>query len=1474
MKKNTSFIAFEELLLMLVFAFGLIVLFPLIMVPLDWRSQAWLGLAFVLLAVLANRLLKAYWVTYFLMALSLFSTARYAWWRTSETLGFNSPDFHWYDLTLTLILYAAELYAWIVLVLGFLQTANPLKRKPLALPSSPSDWPAVDVYIPTYNEPIEVVRPTVLAAMQMDWPADKLNVCLLDDGVRAEFREFARDVGIQYIIREKHTHAKAGNLNHAMTKTNGKYIAIFDCDHVPTRSFLQMSMGWFLKDDALALVQTPHHFYSPDPFERNLKVFKEVPNEGELFYGIVQDGNDLWDATFFCGSCAVLRREALDEIGGIAIETVTEDAHTSLKFQRLGWKSAYINVPQAAGLATESFSGHVGQRVRWARGMAQIMRIDNPLFGRGLQFMQRLCYLNAMLHFFFALPRLIFLTAPLLYLYFGLFIIDAYAPTIAAFVLPHLILAIIANSRVQGKHRNSFWNEVYETALAPFILLPTLLAVINPKLGKFNVTAKGGLVMKDYFDKKFARPFIILFLLNIGGLIAGVLRWWGDPSADVPTIVMTVTWTVYNLFMILVVLGVNWETRQLRKNVRIPIALPARVAHADGAYAMAKTVDISEGGGLLICDSALQEGESLDLSILFDGNEYVLPIQIIKSEDHLMRFRFRDMNHAQFSDLVRLIYGRADAWVGWGEGRRPDQPLRSLFQISYLAMIGFFRLIRGLLSKAGTYEEAPTAGKEETKPEPDLLSPKLEPAPLAGQVSSIILALLCAVGFLVGSSHSADAADSNGSDDPVTSLVLSPTGLFQKHWSVRKDGAKDGLNLYGINGIQDVSLSLPPNLVVSSAEMNLIYQVSPGLLPRISQINVLFNDQVVGSFPVKADDNQGKENQFSFSINPNLFVEYNHVGFQLIGHYTMECEDPTNTTLWAKISPQTSLVISGSRLALSNDLSFLPAPFFYPSDTQKLRLPFVFMSAPDAETAQAAGIVASWFGMMADYRGSDFPVEVNQIPAKGNAVVFGVIGQGILPGAPKINGSTLAVTANPNDPYGKILWVLGENSQQLNLAAQSLVLGSSLLKGATAHTDSVSLPAIPGPDSAPRWVPSTGPVRLDALTNYTPMTVRGTGTLPFTFDLPPSLFFWESKGITLSLHYSYNSIPLAKNSSLNLEVNDQFIRSYQLLEGDKAIQEQRVEINFPESVLSPFANQMKSNFFFVPIKGNCTDTPITNAAGTIYPSSTIDISGIPHYARMPELSTWVNGGYPFTRFADLSRTAVVLPAKPDVELIHTYLNLLGLLGQFTGMPGIRLRVANSANEASIAERDLMVFNTPAQLAMQDWHNQLPVTFKNQQLSINDALGWFDQVRWRLPWWQKQDGQFGEVALGKLIQSGVSTPVLMQETISPFHSKRVLLSFTSDNAQGWKALQSMLLKPSARANIFGELSVIHGDAISSYVLDRPYYYVGALSWLDWMRFHLSQHIWAIWLGVVILTLVLAKLVDILLKHLARKRLAAS
>lgn len=146
----------------------------------------------------------------------------------------------------------------------------------------------MDIFIPSYNEPLEVVKPCLLAALDLDWPQDKLKVHMLDDGTRKDFENYCKEIGVNYIIRKEHNHAKAGNINHALTVTNGEIIAIFDCDHVPTRAFLQMTVGWMVHDQKIALVQTPHHFYSDDPFEKNLSIKGDVPAENSLFHDFIQ----------------------------------------------------------------------------------------------------------------------------------------------------------------------------------------------------------------------------------------------------------------------------------------------------------------------------------------------------------------------------------------------------------------------------------------------------------------------------------------------------------------------------------------------------------------------------------------------------------------------------------------------------------------------------------------------------------------------------------------------------------------------------------------------------------------------------------------------------------------------------------------------------------------------------------------------------------------------------------------------------------------------------------------------------------------------------------------------------------------------------------------------------------------------------------------------------------------------------------
>jgi cellulose synthase (UDP-forming) len=669
--------------------------------PLDAGPQLAL-LTLMWLLTLLVRQLPGYGPGLILITFSIVASSRYIWWRCTHTLDLASG----YETFFGAGLLAAECYTWLIMVLGYVQNARPLRRRTHRLPRDRSEWPSVDVYVPTYNEPLEVVRPTVLAALNLDWPADRLKVHLLDDGRRPAFREFAAACGAGYLIRGNNAHAKAGNLNHALGVTRGEFVAIFDCDHIPVRTFLTATMGWFLKDPRCAMLQTPHHFFSPDPFERNLGTFRRVPNEGRLFYGLIQDCNDLWNAAFFCGSCAVLRRGPLEEIGGIAVETVTEDAHTALKLHRRGYNTAYLREVLAGGLATESLSGHIGQRIRWARGMAQIFRLDNPFFGKGLSPLQRLCYGNAMLHFFSGVPRLVFLTAPLAYLYFQFHIINAAATTIALYAVPHLVQSSLANSHIQGRFRHSFWNEAYEAVLSWYIALPTTVALFAPHRGKFNVTAKGGLVERDFFDWRISLPYLVLVVLNIGGALLAIPRllFWNSYEAD--TVALNLIWTLFNIVMLGAVLGVAAETRQVRSTPRVPKRMAATLHLAHGGWVACETTDFAMGGlglKLEVPATSLNIGDRLRVTLEGDDGTHDFPVRVATVRDEHIGLLLEELDIAQQRAYVRCTFGARDAWKDWDSGIAEDKPLASFAEVFSFGATGYVRLAESLYNKVSAW---------------------------------------------------------------------------------------------------------------------------------------------------------------------------------------------------------------------------------------------------------------------------------------------------------------------------------------------------------------------------------------------------------------------------------------------------------------------------------------------------------------------------------------------------------------------------------------------------------------------------------------------------------------------------------------------------------------------------------------------------------------------------------------------------
>ncbi|MFZ0336907.1 MAG: UDP-forming cellulose synthase catalytic subunit [Terracidiphilus sp.] len=1432
--------------------------------PLTWPQQGVLGLLCLLMALAMARGSDSYLITLALMMLSMFCTFRYGYWRIDQVIRFfQDPASHpgALDAFFIFCLLGAEIYAFIILFLGYFQTIWPLRRAPVALPDNPEEWPHIDVLIPTYNEPLDVVRYTALGALNMDWPANKLHVYILDDGRRPEFEQFAFDAGIGYRTRADNKHAKAGNINAALKTTHSPLIAIFDSDHVPTRSFLQMTVGWFMRDPRLAVMQTPHHFYSPDPFERNLGQFRVIPNEGELFYGIVQDGNDFWNSAFFCGSCAVLSREALDQIGGIAVETVTEDAHTALRMQMNKWNTAYINIPQAAGLATERLSAHVGQRIRWARGMIQVLRTDNPLFAPGLTFAQRLCYFNAMGHFLYAVPRLIFLTAPLIYLLLNHTNIPGYWAAILAYALPHLILSNLTNSRIQGEHRYSFWNEIYETVLSPYILLPTMLALINPKLGKFNVTTKGGVVKRTFFDSKIAQPFLILLIFNFAGLIVAIPRFFIWDRDRPGTVLMNVMWCLFNVVILGVCTAVARELRQLRTTVRINVVTPLVVKFPDGRSVAAETIDISSGGtGIRLLEAldVLPQSQVL-LAFPVPSVAIDLPATVVSSEGSVLRVSFEDLTIEEQEVLTIALYSRADSWLGWGESRESDNVLGSLGRIIQISMHGMWVTFRSIFSDRDSS---------------DRKSSSLSIA------RSLILLSLAAVLAWGGQKAQAQAPGNAGSlQIPNTDINAPvPAGQYHDHFTLEDAGESqiEQIELHSIDTQHSIYFTLPETHVVGTAKIHVHYAFSPSLIPQLSHLKLMMNGTLFATIEPTPGQNGGSDSrdaEAEFTIPTELLVHNNTFTIQFIGHYTMVCEDPASTALWARVFPSTYIDIRGTLLHLADDLKQLPMPFVDPAVIQPVSIPVVFLSPPSLKAVQAAGIVTSYFGMISENRPVRFPVHIGAIPP-GNAILIAE-SPSSLPAGLNLSGvtaPTVAMRDNPSDLLSKLLIITGGSADDLIKAAQAVALHSEMLDGPQTVVEGVTLPGKQAPDGAPRWARTDHTIALWDYASAEQMQGDGTAPLKVYFRIPPDIYY-ATEGPNTKLHvvYRYNSVPIGPISSMQVRVNDAFMGSIPLIPGQETSRRMQTDIPVPVVNLRPFSNSLSFDFTFqLHKKQSCEDTTPINMQGAILRDSYLDLRDYPHWAPMPNLELFANAGFPFTREADLSETTVVLPPTPTEQEIETFVTLMGHFSRQTGFPALRVTVAGPDALHEGANTDFLIIGSGNdQPGFDKLGTHLPVSLGSGQVKVRDTQGFFVNLLHHA-WWKLENDDHSES--GSLTIGG--TPDAIIEGIeSPYDiaGSRSIVAIHLKDGTTFLPFMDTFMQVQQASYIQGSVAVFHGSHFDSFRVGAEVYHVGVLPWWTRLMLWFTQVPWLAALIVIILAFLLAIWARQWLRARARARL---
>ncbi len=674
--------------LTIVWLFFVICLIVAASLVVDVSAQFWLAGSLIAFLVLARKKCEHGYLRLVYLGVISFLSIRYISWRTFDTLGWENP----LDFIPMILLYLAELYAVVLGLLGIFVCIEPINRPETPISSDPEKLPTVDIFITTYNEPYEMIEVTLQAAKQVRYP-QHVSIYLLDDGgtqdkldskdpevaitarIRSmSMRKLCQRLKVNYLTRENNNDHKAGNINAALTRTSGDLVVILDSDHVPAVDFLEKTVGHFERDPKLFLVQTPHFFINPDPIEKNLEIFTRMPSENEVFYRMMQKGLDYWNGSLFAGSAAVLRRSCLDEINGFSTTSVTEDAETALDLHSKGFNSLYVSHPLISGLATESFSAFITQRLRWGTGMVQIMLLKNPLFHPGLTLSQRVCYLSNCLYWFFPFARVIFFVAPMMYLLFGLHIYNANTTEILAYTLPHYWASLQLSSFLFQRVRWPFVSLLYETLQSIFSLQGLIKTISNPRAPKFVVTPKGMHLDED-FVSPLATPFYYFFVLQILAFAFGVYRYINYPEEQ--TLVLLVGfWHVINLLLMLASFGVLAELRQRRAMPRIA-ASESAILKVHKSRIPCSVENLSTGGASIFTNNLINRmlipGTNGILEIenkaLNKISELIVEIKSVKREQdgrHL-GLEFVSTNATQRAEVVGLVHGNSERWFRYWE---------------------------------------------------------------------------------------------------------------------------------------------------------------------------------------------------------------------------------------------------------------------------------------------------------------------------------------------------------------------------------------------------------------------------------------------------------------------------------------------------------------------------------------------------------------------------------------------------------------------------------------------------------------------------------------------------------------------------------------------------------------------------------------------------------------------------------------
>lgn len=691
-----------------------------------------------------------------------------------------------------------------------------------------------------------------------------------------------------------------------------------------------------------------------------------------------------------------------------------------------------------------------------------------------------------------------------------------------------------------------------------------------------------------------------------------------------------------------------------------------------------------------------------------------------------------------------------------------------------------------------------------------------------------------------------------------------------------------GVNQYKLDGVNNstrVDFTNRLDKLSTQLRLNFAFSHSPALLSQVSHLKVYFNEHLTLVLPLQDQSNQINQlNNHSIDLNPKLIKDFNQVRFELVGYYDLVCQDDFSKKIWAELGKNSSITVDQQALALESLLEYFPAPFFDERDYTQLNLPFIFASAPDESTLEAAATLSSWFGAQANWRKANFPVQFNHTPTQ-HSVVFATNNNkpDFMLDYPDVTEPTIEIISSPTQRYAKVLLILGRDSQQLKDAVTGLVFGHKVMTGRTASIAAINNLPLRKAYDAPRWVRSDRAVSFDEFIEYpNQLQTQGVYGQPVNLDLrfAPDLFTWRQHGIPIALRYRNAPADESMLSRLNMLINNKFIDGFILtsntsetltaeaimpLLSNSEPSQARQSFELTGLDLSK-KNKLTYDFRFAVTKaGACSAVPAGGEYGVIDGSSTIDVSDFHHYIAMPNLSVFANSGFPFTKYADLHQTTVLMEPQSSTNAISLLLNFTGHLGEITGYPSHKLAVEFPTDNLKLNDKDIVIIAKPDSFDEQLTDNSsLSVLLKNNQRIVDQAIynGAYDSSR-------SEKIKVTVQSQGKLgIISGFQ---------SPFNSQRSVVSMIATSDSAFAMLSNALIADDKTSQVNGSSTIINSQGIKTVRTDEQYF-IGHVPIYTLVWFHFSEHPFILALLSILTLLLISFLLWRLLGVLTQKRLS--